>query len=718
MSNGPGASEPSDAPAPAKRRRVPEWLVRGAQLFALSGVAIAQPVFDLLGNNAAFFVAHDASTGQIVLLTFVLLLVPPAIALGVVQLLTAINREAGSIAMLVAVGAFAAFIIVPPFDRALGFSTVVYLLLVVVVGVGVALLYRRFAPFRTFTTFLSAAPILFAIVFLFFSQVGELIFADDAEAYSRVSGLRTPVVMLVLDEFTLGSIVDEDGQVDAERFPNLAELADSSTWYRRAGSPSGATTLAVPALLSGTMPSGEALPTSSQYPRNIFTMLGRTHELEVDELVTDLCPDTLCGESASAATSGLGTRQLFKDAGIVYLHQLLPEGLADSWLPTLGERWANFDDDPAEQVEDAGPADPKASADEDIVGEAGSDQAERFDRFLDTITPRDGGQPPLYFLHELLPHIPYTYLPDGDRYANGIFPTGVERGTGRWPDDDYLTALGMQQYMLQTEFTDREIGRLIERLKETGLWDDALVVVTADHGVSFQPGGHLRGKPLSDENRDDIMPVPLFVKYPNQDGGRVDDRFAQTTDILPTIADTLGVELPDDWARDGVSLLGDPKRKSYQHVEEGDGERTIVREKLEPEANAARFRAALGASGQTHDLYRVGPHGDLVGRPVAELDVGSPATGIQVQASNPDSYAAYSAASPYTPVRFDATVSGLGPGQWIAVALNGVVAGTGRTYESEGATRLALMIDPSLLNEGPNDVSYYLVEDGRLRPIS
>lgn len=707
------SSAPSEAPA-ATRRRVPEWVVRAAQLFALSGLAVAQPIFDLLGNNAAFFVAHDASTGQILLLTFVLLLVPPAIVLAIVQGISAIDPAAGRVAMQVAVGVFAAMIITPPLDRALGFSTVVFLLVAAVIAIGAALLYGRFAPVRTFATFLSFAPVLFAIVFIFFSQVGDLIFADEAEAFSRVSGLRTPVVVLVLDELTLGSILDENGNIDEERFPGFAELASSSTWYRGAGSPASSTTLAVPALLSGTLPDPDALPTSSDYPRNLFTLLGRTHQLHVDELVTNLCPESLCGDSAASATSGLGTRQLFKDTGIVYLHQLLPDGLADSWLPALGERWVNFDEDPAADLEDA--ARDGRQVREDELGEAGADQRVRLDAFLAGIEPQAGGQPPLHFLHALLPHVPYTYLPDGQRYPNPVLPLGVDSGTGLWRDDEYLTALGRQQYMLQTEFVDRQIKRLIDRLRETGLWDDALVVVTADHGVNFTPGGHLRGKPVNDESRDDVIPVPLFIKYPGQDEGRVDDRVAQTTDLLPTIADALGIDLPEEWRSDGRSLLDEPDEgRRYVHIEERSGDR-VEFDEIDPERAAAEFRAVLGGPAQDHDLYRLAPHGDLVGRPVTELPTGPPVAGA-VRLRDPTAYEAVDPAGLILPVRFSAVLDGVAPGQWVAISLNGVIGGVGRVADVAGEPSLVVMLDPSLLRAGQNDLTYYVVDGEQLRPI-
>ena len=71
-------------------------------------------------------------------------------------------------------------------------------------------------------------------------------------------------------------------------------------------------------------------------------------------------------------------------------------------------------------------------------------------------------------------------------------------------------------------------------------------------------------------NVGDIANVPLFVKYPNQDdGGTADSRAARTVDILPTIADVLGVHMP--WRVHGTSLLSSPPRRREAAVGGTDG---------------------------------------------------------------------------------------------------------------------------------------------------
>ena len=89
-------------------------------------------------------------------------------------------------------------------------------------------------------------------------------------------------------------------------------------------------------------------------------------------------------------------------------------------------------------------------------------------------------------------------------------------------------------------------------MRRLGIYDRALVVVAADHGISFRPGGQLRL--ATSENIGEVAGVPLIVKTPHQRQGRIDRRHAQTIDVLPTIADALDLRPP--WPLQGRSLLG------------------------------------------------------------------------------------------------------------------------------------------------------------------
>ncbi|MBU1879765.1 MAG: sulfatase-like hydrolase/transferase, partial [Chloroflexi bacterium] len=100
-------------------------------------------------------------------------------------------------------------------------------------------------------------------------------------------------------------------------------------------------------------------------------------------------------------------------------------------------------------------------------------------------------------------------------------------------------------------YLDTHVGDLIAELKKKGLYDQALIVFTADHGEEFyehQGWGH--GRTVYQE----VIQVPLIVKYPGGWGaGTVDEHLVRSIDLAPTILDTAGIRPPA--TMQGVSLL-------------------------------------------------------------------------------------------------------------------------------------------------------------------
>ncbi len=87
---------------------------------------------------------------------------------------------------------------------------------------------------------------------------------------------------------------------------------------------------------------------------------------------------------------------------------------------------------------------------------------------------------------------------------------------------------------------DRALGRLISRLRDAGVWDDTVFVLTADHGESLNEHQELTHALLL---YDTTLHVPLIVRAPGRSPARFADT-VRTLDILPTVLDLLGIDAP------------------------------------------------------------------------------------------------------------------------------------------------------------------------------
>src|SRR6476469_4845680 len=526
------------------RLRVPA--IRGAQLLAASGFALAQPLCDLLGKNAEFFAVRGSTPGDIVLFALVVTFGPALVLLAVELVVGAVSVNAATVLHYVFLGFLGAVFGVQALKRSGVEGTALLIAGAILIGLAVALLAWRWRPARSFLTVLSVAPVLFRGLFLLNSPTSKLVISSGtAEAAAIRTRATTPIVFLLLDEFPVIDLQQADGGIDAKRFPNFARLAASSTWYRNTTTVSASTTVAVPAILTGQKPKRGALPIFRDHPNNLFTLLGRRYRMVVHESQTRLCPQRLCKQKTADTGSRLSS--LYSDVRVVYLHLIAPPEL-EQRLPVIDESWGNFgrgsSEDATQAVTDSN-APPKVDLDTFYLS-----RVRDFRRFVASFRKPGSGPPTLYFLHDLLPHTPWLYFPDGR--ARAVSSTNAPgRNRERWFNGQLATQ-AWQRHLLQVGYTDKLLGKFIARLHRVGLWNKALVIVTPDHGISFR-GGDLRRRPTH-ENLAELGFTPLFVKYPGQSEAQVvDSRHVTTLDILPTIADVLGITIP--WHIAGTSAL-------------------------------------------------------------------------------------------------------------------------------------------------------------------
>ena len=686
------------------RAAVPRPRDRAIHLWVLVGFALAQPLFDLLGENAAFFAVRGSTKTEIVLFALAVTLLPAAALVGVSALVGRLSGRAGAALQYALVGFLAAIIALEAIQKLDGPGDRAVLAASAAVGVAFATLYATTRALPLFLTALGPAPLVFLGLFLFASPVSELVLASETRVRTETVRSTTPVVMIVFDELSTASLLDRRQHIDRGRFPNFAALARGSTWYRASTTVHAHTEYAVPAILDGRVPHKGRLPILRDHPHNLFTLLGGHHRMRVFETLTHLCPRRVCrrggspGVAAQPATDRVSS--LASDVGIVYLHVLLPQGL-ERRVPPISDTWMNFGKREAED-ESAGTRDGYLP----VCTRRVCDLA----RVIEPST-----RPTLYFLHSLLPHVTWAYLPSGRRYGNNVrLIPGIERA--RWRRDEWLTTQGYQRYLLQLGYTDRSLGMIMRKLRATGVYDRALVVVTADHGVGFVPGEPRRL--VTSANLHQIAFQPLFLKLPHQRRARIDDSFARTIDILPTIADALRVTVP--WRMDGRSLLRRAPRTGEVRVGTAAGgtvsadlEALLARRRADVRARARQF-----GTGGWPAVYRVGPNSALVGRRLSHLHV-IRAAGVSARVDGADLLRAVDPRSPLMPVYLTGTLSTDEPGTHdVAFALDGRVVAVARTYEDAGRERFQAFLPEGKLRRGRNELAVFVVRsDGRGRVL-
>ncbi len=651
--------------------------IRGAQLLGACAFAVAQPLFDVLGKNPGFFTLHQATPTEIVLFAVLVVLVPP-LALLVVEFLVdgIVSHRAAIATHYVLLGGLGALFTLRALKIAGVDNTRSVVAVAAVVGVGVAVAAWRLPIARSFLTVLGATSLVFLGVFLFDSRVEGLVFPSNGVAGTTTSPkAAAPIVFVLFDELPVIDLMNSKEHIDAKRFPNFARLARASTWFRNTTTPAGMPGAAVPVVLTGNPPKRGALPLTQDYPDNLFTLLSGAYRLEATEAHTRLCQPAVC-----KPTTSFGSRlsSLVSQGRLVYLHLVAPTAVED--------RLAEIDESPEAET-DAGA------------------RVEAFDRFVSSIRGPVRGAPTLYFIDAVLPGSPWVLFPDG-RAAVATAPFGVKADEAVPPS---LAFQARQRRLLQLGYTDRLLGKLIHRLRATGLWSDALVVVAADRGLRFRDSSP---RTPSASKLADLAFTPFFVKLPRQRRGRIVDRRVSTADILPTIADAVSIHIP--WRTSGRSALSggsNPKAVKIGRVSAGYASALAQRGR-----SLARQTALLGSDWGSH-FFGSSPYQGLVGKPIRSLRIAGTVGGVVVDPVPSALLRSLPKGGPLVPSPLFGTTLGVASGASVAVALNGRVVATTRAYKDEGQpVRVGALVPDSAFKPGRNEARMFVVSGSAAKP--
>ncbi|HEX9795196.1 MAG TPA: sulfatase [Planctomycetota bacterium] len=193
---------------------------------------------------------------------------------------------------------------------------------------------------------------------------------------------------------------------------------------------------------------------------------------------------------------------------------------------------------------------------------------------LEFLAEHAGKEPFFLFLHYFDVHYDYTppaelaaaFDPDYSGWLDGsnwYFDPRVWDRENRRPvlsQRDLRHALAL--YDAEIHWVDRHVGAVVQALKDAGVWDDTLLVLTADHGDEFfERGGIGHRSTLYAEQ----LRVPLVLKLPAGDrAGARPAALARAYDLAPTILDYAG-----------YGALPEARGRSLRTAIEGGGEAKV-----------------------------------------------------------------------------------------------------------------------------------------------
>jgi hypothetical protein len=123
----------------------------------------------------------------------------------------------------------------------------------------------------------------------------------------------------------------------------------------------------------------------------------------------------------------------------------------------------------------------------------------------------------------------------------------------------------VNRYRNAAFFVDRCAGRVVARLRERGLYDDAVVVFCGDHGESFhETGSFCHGAALADQE----AATPMLVRWPGRPARKIAG-LTQHDDLMPSVLAHLGIDSPQVRALSGRPRLLDAPERGFAAVGAG-----------------------------------------------------------------------------------------------------------------------------------------------------
>ena len=561
---------------------------------ALSTMAIAQPLLDLYGKNTTIFSAAKLSSLEVCLFLLVVGFVPAIVCISLDRFSALFGPKVNEAMRLILISGLSLMLGLAVARLVILNRTVPSIIFGVVFAVAIPVSFDRSKAVREWSRWLavlSVAVLASAVI----SMQPVLLKSDGPRSDAVVGNKKVSVLQVIFDEFPLFPLLGTDGAINPARFPAFAELAQGSTWYRNSVAESNFTHQAVPAILTSSVPSQTGAPFLAQYPKNIFTLFAGARSVAGTEPVTSLCPQSVCANKTkeSSTFSIERFRGFVRDAIFVYGQRVLPPVLREH-IPSVEGTWGGFG--------------AVANEFKDQFAFGALSQVDAVQRAEEVAT--GPAAPQVQVVHALLPHAPWRITPDFR--VDQLSPTISTDN----PDNDEVIRDTYQAFLYQVGAADHVLHNLITKLKSSGKWDSTLLIVTADHGISFIPTMPQRHTDFADNAQvADIYRIPTFIKYPGQKAGAISDCAMTNLDLLPSIIDV--TQTSTSWKFVGKSVAHECPTGRVRQVVSATGQSSVISGGFEEtRERAASYAQIVSNVGPINRVAAVGSSASLIGTDV------------------------------------------------------------------------------------------------------
>lgn len=180
---------------------------------------------------------------------------------------------------------------------------------------------------------------------------------------------------------------------------------------------------------------------------------------------------------------------------------------------------------------------------------------------LEFLDKRDTSRPFFMFISQLEPHHQNDrhhfegFRETVDDYKNAPIPKDLEFLPGDYKNElpDYLSAVNRLDY---------NVGRLVEKLKQQGIYDDTVIIYTSDHGCHFKTR-NAEYKRCCHEN---TVKTPLIIRGGVFNGGKTYNGLTSLIDLPPTLLSCAGIAIPDNYMGFDISDMMNSDKNKRQSV--------------------------------------------------------------------------------------------------------------------------------------------------------